>query len=63
MPQPYQLVASPPGMDSQTVLRIADNAYIPNDPANRDYQDYLQWCADGGVPDPAPQPPTASTSV
>ena len=25
--------------------------YVPLDEANMDYQDYLRWCADGGVPD------------
>jgi hypothetical protein len=36
------------------VLRTADQAWIPNDPANRDWQEYQQWLADGGVPDPVP---------
>ena len=26
---------------------------IPFDPANTDYQEYLKWKADGGVPDAA----------
>ena len=25
------------------VLRITDGAWIPFDPANRDYQEYLKW--------------------
>jgi hypothetical protein len=33
-------------------FRVADGAWIPNDPANRDWQEYQQWLADGGVPDP-----------
>jgi hypothetical protein len=48
----YQLIA-----DSDTVLRVLDQAYIPNDPANRDRQSYDQWLAEGNTPDPAPPPP------
>jgi hypothetical protein len=43
--------------DSDIVIRTADGAYIPDDPANRDRQTFDQWIADGGVPDPAPLPP------
>lgn len=39
------------------VIRTADNASIPSDPANADYQIYLAWVADGGVPDPYVEPP------
>jgi hypothetical protein len=43
-------------------FRVADSAWIPNDPANRDWQEFQQWVADGGVADPylipgIPQPP------
>ena len=38
------------------LLRLADNAFIPPDPANRDYAEYLEWVAQGGVPEPAPEP-------
>lgn len=34
------------------VIRTADSASIPPDPANRDYAEYLAWLEDGGVPDP-----------
>jgi hypothetical protein len=51
----YQLVATPPGL-TQSVQRIADGAFIPFDPGNRDYQIYLAWCAAGNQPDPAPEP-------
>jgi hypothetical protein len=35
------------------VLRIADNTYIPFDPANTDYAAYLAWVALGNTPQPA----------
>jgi hypothetical protein len=37
-----------------TILRLADNAYIPPDPANTDYAAYLKWVAAGNMPEPAP---------
>jgi len=37
--------------DSGGVIRNADGAFIPSDAANRDWQQYLAWVADGGVPD------------
>ena len=39
-----------------TILRIADNAFIPPDPANTDYAAYLEWVEQGGTPEPAPIP-------
>jgi hypothetical protein len=38
----YQLITG-----SSYVRRIADNATIPNDPNNSDWQAYLAWVADG----------------
>ena len=40
-------------IDTQQVLRIADNATIPFDPANTDYQQYLKFLEEGGQPLPA----------
>lgn len=57
MAQPYQLVSPLPGATMQHVLRVADNAFIPFDPANRDYQEYLAWVAEGNQADPAASPP------
>lgn len=36
-----------------SVTRLSDNACIPFDEANTDYQAYLQFLADGGEPLPA----------
>ena len=40
-----------------SILRTADNAFIPPDPSNTDYQAYLAWVAEGNEPEPAPEPP------
>jgi hypothetical protein len=39
-----------------SILRLADNAFIPPDPANIDYAAYLEWVAAGNTPEPAPEP-------
>lgn len=38
------------------IFRESDNTTIPTDPDNSDYQAYLKWVADGGIPDPVDQP-------
>jgi hypothetical protein len=52
----YQLATPDP---NGAVIRTADGAWIPPDPANRDYAAYQKWLADGNTPDPfkPPEPP------
>ena len=49
----YQLVIDKLSNEVRVVKRIADNAFIPFDPANTDYQAYLKWLAEGNTPEPA----------
>ncbi len=51
----YELTADP------HIIRRSDDAWIPDDPENVDYQAYLAWIAEGNVaaayvPPPAPEP-------
>ena len=50
----YKLYKSLIGVES--VQRLTDNAFIPFDPANTDYQAYLAWLAEGNTPEPAEEP-------
>ena len=39
--------------EPSSIFRLSDNAVIPFDPDNRDYQEYLKWVAEGNTPLPA----------
>lgn len=39
--------------NNTSIIRIEDNAWIPNNQANTDYQAYLVWLSEGNTPDPA----------
>ena len=47
----YKLTNTKDG--SGAVIRLSDSAFIPFDPSNTDYQQYLRWLEAGNVPTPA----------
>jgi len=49
----YKLIKNSLTNQDSGVKRLADNAFIPLDPANTDYQAYLKWVAEGNTPTPA----------
>ncbi len=44
--------------NTNAIIRSEDNAFIPFDPANTDYQAYLRWLEAGNTPLPADEPET-----
>ena len=53
----YTLTAQP-----NVIVRDADQAFIPADPDNIDYQVYLKFLEDGGKAKPYTPPPASKTT-
>jgi hypothetical protein len=49
----YKLVKDSYTNENTIVQRTTDGSFIPFDPANRHYQEYLAWLAEGNEPEPA----------
>ena len=49
----YKLFKDPLSSKEIAVIRTSDNAFIPFDPDNTDYQQYLKWLEAGNTPLPA----------
>ena len=52
----YKLPITQLGLDGKpiennSVIRLSDNATIPFDSANTDYQEYLKWVEAGNTPE------------
>ena len=45
--------------NENTIVRDEDGAFIPTDPDNIDYQEYLAWLDEGNEPAPYVPPPAA----
>jgi hypothetical protein len=53
----YQQTKTHTGETGQSIIRTADGACIPFDPANTDYAEYLKWVSEGNTPLPADAQP------
>ena len=49
----YQLIPDTYAGPAKGIKRLADNAFIPFDPANTDAQQFAKWLQEGNRPEPA----------
>lgn len=42
-----------PVTETHAIKRLSDGAFIPLDESNTDYQEYLEWVAEGNTPEEA----------
>ena len=49
----YKKVKDIDGSIGNYILRKEDNAFIPKDEGNTDYQEYLEWVAEGNTAEAA----------
>ena len=54
----YQLCPDNIFGPAKCIKRLADNAFIPFDVQNVDFQEYQRWLAEGNEPLPADEQPT-----
>ena len=52
----YKLINN--DLDQLSCILKNNYLYIPLDPANTDYQEYLEWLAEGNEPEPADESET-----
>ena len=49
----YKLQPNFAGQPAKNIKRLSDEAFIPLDTNNKDYQEYLKWLDEGNEPEPA----------
>jgi len=49
----YKLQKSLLTNETNMIIRLSDYTFIPFEPTNIDYQEYLAWLAQGNEPEPA----------